>query len=242
MAVFLLFKYLLQVDKNIRILLVEDEKSLSDVIALNLRMKEYQTEVISDGAEALKSVTGSFYDLIILDIMLPNVDGFEICKKIRENDEETKILIISAKDSSADKIKGLKLGADDYLPKPFDLEELMLRVNSLLKRNTYINIKEDTYEFGSNCINFSNFMASNSKSEFQLTKREADLLQLLVEKEGQVVSREEILKRVWGYDVLPNTRTIDNFILAFRKYFEKNPKQPKHFHSVWGVGYRFTSN
>lgn len=229
-------------NKQPRILLVEDEKSLSDVIKINLDIKEYHTTVIADGALAIENLQSSLYDLVILDIMLPNVNGFQICEAIRKTNRETQILIISAKDSSEDRIKGLRLGADDYLSKPFDLEELMLRVESLLRRNIHFQNERNTFSFGKNSVDFTTYIASNGKKEFQLTKREADILQMLIEREGEVVSREDILKRIWGYEILPNTRTIDNFILSLRKYFEKNPKSPKYFHSVWGVGYRFTSS
>ncbi|MBX2845482.1 MAG: response regulator transcription factor [Saprospiraceae bacterium] len=227
-------------NENVHILLVEDEKTLSDVIALNLRMEDYHVQIANDGNEALQAIRNQIFDLILLDIMLPHVNGFDILKEVRATNQVTSVLIISAKDATTDRIQGLKLGADDYLTKPFDLEELMLRVKALLRRGSTSSIS-DVYEFGSNSINFKTFEARNQHDTIQLTKREADLLKLLVDKEGEVVSRQEILKKVWGYDVLPNTRTIDNFILAFRKYFEKDPKQPEYFHSVWGVGYRFTA-
>jgi len=226
--------------EHVHILLVEDEKTLSDVIKLNLDIEGYTVVNVNDGQKALDTLQNSVFDLIILDIMLPNVNGFEILKQVRSSNQHTSILIISAKDGTSDRIKGLKLGADDYLTKPFDLQELMLRVKALLRRGSSSSIAE-VYQFGENTINFKTFEAKNNKETFTLTKRETDLLKLLVDKNGEVVSREEILKRVWGYDVLPNTRTIDNFILAFRKYFESDPKVPKHFHSVWGVGYKFTS-
>ncbi len=222
------------------ILLIEDESSLSDVIALNLEMDGYKVKVIDDGAEVLPIFNKGSFDLILLDIMLPNVSGLEICKSVREKDANIPILILSAKDRTADRIKGLQLGADDYLPKPFDLEEMRLRVKALLRRSERLT-EYAIFEFGDNTINFETFQAANGNRNFSLTKKEIELLKLLIGKEGEVVSRDEILKQVWGYEVLPNTRTIDNFILSFRKYFEKNPKKPEHFHSVWGVGYRFTA-
>lgn len=228
-------------DENVQILLIEDEDALNEVIALNLRLEGYEVTSVMDGQEAINLLDLKRFHLIVLDIMLPNVDGFGITEHVRKNNQETQIIIVSAKDSTADKIKGLKLGADDYLPKPFDLEELLLRVKSLLKRNTNLQEKETTYQFGGNVIHFNTFMAETKAGEIQLTNREANLMALLIQKEGQVVSREDILQQVWGYgDIVPNTRSIDNFILNFRKYFEKDPKKPKHFHSVWGVGYRFT--
>ncbi len=228
-------------DETVKILLVEDEKSLNEVIALNLRLEGYDVTSVSDGQVAIDLLDQMRFHLIVLDVMLPNVDGFGITEHIRKNNQETQIIIVSAKDATADKIQGLKLGADDYLPKPFDLEELLLRVKSLLKRNNHLQELESKFVFGHNTINFNTLTAKTETGEIQLTNREANLLSLLIKKDGEVVSREDILQQVWGYgDIVPNTRSIDNFILNFRKYFEEDPKNPKHFHSVWGVGYRFT--
>jgi two-component system alkaline phosphatase synthesis response regulator PhoP len=152
------------------------------------------------------------------------------------------IIIVSAKDTSSDRIMGLKYGADDYLTKPFNLEELLLRVNNLVKRSTDTGIKDiESYAWANNEINFVTYEASGVKGYLKLTKKEVLLLKLLIDRENEVVSRQQILQSVWGYDVYPSTRTIDNFILSFRKYFEKDPKNPAHFHSVRGVGYKFTS-
>ena len=240
-VVFLPYNFRYTMNKVAKILLVEDEKSLRDVIALNLKMKGYEVSEEQDGAQALQRIQNAYFDLVILDIMLPTMSGFDICKAVREQNSTIQILMVSAKDSSADKIEGLKLGADDYLPKPFDLEELLLRVESLLRRNPNLQTSTDSITFGNNKVDFTTFEATNGSEQFQLTKREIDILELLVEKEGEVVSREDLLRKVWGYEVIPNTRTIDNYILAFRKYFEQDPKSPQYFHSVWGVGYRFTA-
>lgn len=224
-----------------KLLLVEDEQSLQEVIELNLNLKGYNVTTESDGSNALQRIKNGYFDLVILDVMLPSMSGFEVCEQVRKINKSLQILMMSAKDSSSDKIKGLKLGADDYLPKPFDLEELLLRVESLLRRNSKFQEKQTVVQFGKNTIDFNTFEANNGKKTFALTRREVEILELLIEKEGDVVSREEILRKVWGYEVIPNTRTIDNFILSFRKYFEDDAKNPKYFHSVWGVGYRFTS-
>ena len=240
-VVFLPYNFRYTMSKVAKILLVEDEKSLRDVIALNLKMKGYEVSEEQDGAQALQRIQNAYFDLVILDIMLPTMSGFDVCKAVREQNSTIQILMVSAKDSSADKIEGLKLGADDYLPKPFDLEELLLRVESLLRRNPNLQTSTDSITFGNNKVDFTTFEATNGSEQFQLTKREIDILELLVEKEGEVVSREDLLRKVWGYEVIPNTRTIDNYILAFRKYFEQDPKNPQYFHSVWGVGYRFTA-
>jgi len=180
--------------------------------------------------------------MVILDVMMPEVNGFEVCEKIRLSDSETPILFLTAKDTSKDRINGLKVGADDYLAKPFNLEELLLRVKVLIKHS--LKGKEEGEElskfvFGDNEINFSNFTAITPNGAINLTSKESQLLKLLIDRKNEVVSRNQILQYVWGYDVYPSTRTIDNFILSFRKYFEKNPKQPEHFYSIRGVGYKF---
>ncbi len=228
---------------NYRILLVEDEEHLRDTIKLNLELEGYSVTAVADGLDALTSIQESRFNLVILDIMIPSINGLDVCERIRLENRDTPVLILSAKNTSEDRVKGLKLGANDYLTKPFNLEELLLRVNILIKsglKGTENEKELYKYRFGENEIDFSTFLVTNTKGSFQITKRETMLLKLLVEKKNQVVSREQILEKVWGYDVFPSTRTIDNFILAFRKYFEADPKNPIHFHSVRGVGYKFT--
>ncbi len=230
---------------NIRILLVEDEQSLSDTIKLNLEWEGYKVQVAADGKKALKIFKQERFDLVLLDVMLPEMDGFTVCEAIRLDDTEVPILFLTAKNSSADKIAGLKIGADDYLTKPFNLEELLLRVQNLLKRSVKSNETRNqginTYNFDGYNINFSEMnVVLSDEQKVNLTKKENALLKLLIERKNEVVSREHILETVWGYDIYPSTRTIDNFIVTFRKYFEKDPSNPKHFHSVRGVGYKFT--
>ncbi len=228
---------------NYRILLVEDEEHLRDTIKLNLELEGYTVIATGDGLDALNTIREGRFNLVILDIMIPTMNGLDVCERIRLENRDTPILVLSAKNSSEDRVKGLKLGANDYLTKPFNLEELLLRVGILVKSGLKGTEKEKDlyrYRFGDNEVDFSTYTVTNSKGSFQITKRETMLLKLLIEKKDQVVSREQILEKVWGYDVFPSTRTIDNFILAFRKYFEQDPKNPKHLHSVRGVGYKFT--
>jgi len=227
-----------------RILLVEDEKHIRDAIRLNLDMDGYEVVTAERGTDALKYFGEQFFDLIILDIMLPEMDGYYICEQIRLQNNEIPVLFLTAKDSTEDKVKGLKKGADDYITKPFHLEEFLLRVKSLIKRslrNTHEAKELQLYTFGGNEVNFQTYRAKGPFGEVDLTKKEMTLLKLLVEREGEVVSRNEILKLVWGYDVYPSTRTIDNFILHFRKIFEPDSREPKFFHAVRGVGYKFTN-
>ncbi len=231
-------------EKKFSILLVEDEENLQEALKLNLELEGYEVSTSGDGAHALKMFAKEYFDLIILDVMLPEIDGITVCETIRLSNSDIPILILSAKTSSADKVLGLKKGADDYLAKPFNLEELLLRVNKLIKKSERISHKEpleEIYQFGGNRIDFKASDAINSNAEhIILTKKELLLLKLLIENKNEVVTREKILQSVWGYNVYPTTRTIDNFILNFRKYFEKDSRNPNHFHSARGVGYKFT--
>ncbi|MFM2326420.1 MAG: hypothetical protein RIR31_622 [Bacteroidota bacterium] len=231
-------------NKKFSILLVEDEENLHEALKLNLELEGYEITGAFDGAEALKAVQHEYFNLIILDVMLPEIDGLTVCETIRLQNTDIPILILSAKNSSADRISGLKKGADDYLTKPFNLEELLLRVNKLIKKSERINTREplaDVYQFGENKIDFKGLEGfSKSQQKISLTKKEVMLLKLLIENKNEVVTREKILQAVWGYNVYPTTRTIDNFILNFRKYFEEDSRNPKYFHSVRGVGYKFT--
>lgn len=227
-----------------KILLVEDEHSLSKVVALNLRLEGFDVVTVSNGREAIsmKNEIDDF-DLVILDVMLPEVSGWDICTAFKSI-SDTPILFISAKGSSSDKIKGLKLGADDYLAKPFDLEELLLRVQVLILRHAekkHPTTKNRLFNVGDFEVNTITFEVYKS-GEFieELSKREIELLKLFDEHQGEVVSRDFILDQLWGKESFPTTRTIDNYILSFRKLFEEDPRNPKYFHSIRGVGYKFT--
>lgn len=229
-----------------QILLVEDEEHLQEALKLNLELEGYEVTCATDGASAIRLFEQAHFDLIIMDVMLPEMDGISATEAIRLQNREVAILILSARDSGEDKVKGLKMGADDYLTKPFHLEELLLRIGKLIEKNNkslQLVTLPDVYQFGGNTIQFTAQKATNfSGNEFGLSKKEVMLLRLLIEHEHEVVPREKILQMVWGYQVYPTTRTIDNFILNFRKYFEPDSRQPRFFHSVRGVGYRFTAN
>lgn len=225
------------------ILLVEDELHLHDALKLNLELEGYEVVSAIDGPKALQLTQQGIFDLIILDIMLPGIDGYTILETIRLNNNDTPILILSAKNTSANRVQGLKLGADDYLTKPFNLEELLLRVAKLIQKfsaKSFIQNSLDEYHFSGNTVHFKLLEANLYHGEkINLTKKEAMLLKLLIENKNTIVTRERILQTVWGYNVFPNTRTIDNFILNFRKYFEIDSKSPLHFISIRGVGYKF---
>jgi two-component system alkaline phosphatase synthesis response regulator PhoP len=226
----------------LRVCLVEDEQSLVELISLNLEMEGYHVHCFMDGQRALDVLSKPFhFDLIILDVMLPHVNGFDICREIRKH-AATPILFLSAKGTTADRVAGLKLGANDYLAKPFDLEELLLKVQILTQG--LVSAETQSYmKIGGYRIDFSTFNVQNEAglAIHQFSKREMELLTLFHEKEGKVISRNEILDRVWGADQFPTTRTIDNYILVFRKLFEADPKTPRHFFSIRGVGYKFVS-
>lgn len=229
---------------KLSVLLVEDEENLHDALKLNLELEGYEITSAFDGNQALQKIQQEYFDLIIMDVMLPGVDGISITESIRLQNNEVPILILSAKNTSADRVQGLKKGADDYLTKPFNLEELLLRVQKLIEKNKKMQDKDfigDTYSFGKNTIDFKAQEITTRKGErIQISKKEAMLLKLLIENKNEVVPREKILQAVWGYNVYPTTRTIDNFILSFRKYFEEDSRNPKFFHSVRGVGYKYT--
>ena len=231
-------------NNNNTILLVEDEENLHEALKLNLELEGYQVVSALDGMQAIKALQNQYFDLMILDIMLPEMDGIEVLETIRVQNNHVPVLILSAKNTSADRVLGLKKGADDYLTKPFNLEELLLRVQKLIEKNKKLLDKEtvgEVYQFGKNSVDFKAQEAINKSGEhIQLSKKETMLLKLLFENKNEVVPREKILQTVWGYNVYPTTRTIDNFILNFRKYFEEDSRNPKYFHSVRGVGYKYS--
>jgi len=224
-------------------LLVEDEENMHEALKLNLEMEGYTVTSAYTGTEGLKAVQNEYFDIIIMDIMLPEIDGITVTENIRLQHNDVPVLILSARNTGSDRVLGLKKGADDYLTKPFNLEELLLRVEKLVQKNKKLQDKEtvgDIYNFGKSRVDFNAQQAVTwNGSEVELSKKEAMLLKLLIENKNKVVTREKILQMVWGYNVYPTTRTIDNFILNFRKYFEEDSRNPKHFHSVRGVGYKY---
>lgn len=234
-----------------RILVIEDEAHIADGIQLNLSIQGYGVSIARDGIEGLEQWRAWKPDLIILDIMLPMIDGFSILKTIRKEDEKVPILILSARGDTKDKVKGLRYGVDDYLSKPFDLEEFLLRVASLLKKKDWYNdpksseksghslFKGTSYAFGENHIDFITFKANCVAGEIILTEQEVILLKIFIANKGRPLSREMLLNAGWGYSSDTTTRTVDNFIVRFRKYFEKKPKKPIYFMSRRSVGYIF---
>ncbi len=230
--------------KKPSILLIEDEENLHEALKLNLELEGYEVTSAFNGTEALQKFQDEYFDLLVVDVMIPEIDGISVIETIRVHHNDVPILILSAKNTSSDRVLGLKKGADDYLTKPFNLEELLLRVQKLINKNKKMQEKDtvgDSYSFGGNVIDFKAQEATLRTGEkIQLSKKESMLLKLLIENKNEVVPREKILQTVWGYNVYPTTRTIDNFILSFRKYFEVDSRHPQYFHSVRGVGYKYT--
>ena len=227
-----------------RILVVDDEEHLALGIAENLEMEGYLTSVAHDGVQGLAAIRGAEWDLVILDVMMPEKDGLTVCAELRQEGNNVPILFLTARGDLDDRVRGLEAGGDDYLPKPFSLKELLLRVAAITRRHRgYLDrtASEGKLDFAENRVDFRTYKASSwCGTQHDLTHKEAMILKTLSEREGEIVSREEILDAVWGYEVFPSTRTIDNFIVRLRKRFERDPEEPRHFHTVRGVGYRFT--
>jgi two-component system alkaline phosphatase synthesis response regulator PhoP len=226
-----------------RILIVEDEKHLAEALAHNLKFEGYDTSVVGDAEIALERIGVQEYDLLVLDVMLPGMSGFDLCERLRESGNRVPVLFLTARNTDTDRLAGLRHGGDDYMTKPFLLEELVLRIKGILRRQDWYQTpvaERGIFRFGDSEVNFRTFRAKGPRGELQLTEKECMLMKLLVERQGQVVSRELILDRVWGYKYGSSSRTIDNFIVRLRRYFEPEPRRPKYIHSVRGVGYRFT--
>jgi len=228
--------------KGTRILLVEDEESLASGLEYNLLEEGYIVNWAKNGRVAIDLFEKEKFDLIILDIMLPYVNGFEVAERVRKSDPQIPILLLTAKTESGDKVKGLEKGADDYMTKPFHLQELLLRVKGMLKRKSWYTSasqKQSVYKFGNNEINFKTLNCLHGKENIRLTPQEAMLLKYLVEHKEEIVTRKELLENVWHLNPEVETRTVDIFIARLRKYFEPDPSNPVYFKSIRGAGYTF---
>jgi two-component system alkaline phosphatase synthesis response regulator PhoP len=226
-----------------RILIVDDEVNLADGIRENLEAEGYATDVAHNGLEGLEKLRTNEFDLALLDVMMPNLDGLQVCAAIRAEGIQTPVLFLTVKNAAEDRVRGFEVGGDDYLAKPFHLKELLLRVAAILKRSAWYSHEQAALEFADNSVDFRTYQARAwDGTEHSLTHKEAMILKMLAEHESSIVTREDILDRVWGYEVFPSTRTVDNFIVRLRKRFERNPDAPAHFHTVRGVGYRFTAD
>ncbi|MBV9696082.1 MAG: response regulator transcription factor [Gammaproteobacteria bacterium] len=227
------------------VLVVEDDPHLAAGVMENLRAEGYVVASAADGEQALAWLAAHACELIVLDVMLPGLDGFAVCRRLRAEGNNTPVLFLTARGDPADRVRGLESGGDDYLAKPFHLQEFLLRVRAIMRRWDWYRSASATeatavLRFGGNEVDFRAFRARSWNGEaHELTEKEAMILKVLAEQGGQIVSREDLLEKVWGYDVFPSTRTVDNFILRLRKRFERDPASPRHFLTVWGVGYRF---
>jgi two-component system alkaline phosphatase synthesis response regulator PhoP len=224
-----------------RILVVDDETHLADGIRENLEAEGYETDVAYDGEQGYEKLKHGHFDLALIDVMMPKMDGLELCAQLRRDGRQTPVMFLTVKGAAEDRVRGFEAGGDDYLSKPFHLQELLLRVAAILRRSRWYGASDASASFGGNRVQFKNYRAiAWDGGEHTLTHKEAMILKVLVEQADAIVTREDILDRVWGYEVFPSTRTVDNFIVRLRKRFEKNPEEPEHFHTVRGVGYRFT--
>lgn len=228
-----------------RILIVEDEPELAAGIQENLVHEGYAAEVAADGKAGLEAARSGDYELVLLDVMLPYMDGYTVCRELRQEGNAVPVLFLTAKGEPADRIRGLEEGGDDYMSKPFHLKELLLRVAAILRRNKWYGsstASDPVLHFGGNEVDFRTYRGRSADgAEHELTHKEAMILRLLAQREGEVVSRDDILDVVWGHDAFPSSRTVDNFILRLRRRFELDPHEPEHFHTMHRVGYRFTS-
>lgn len=226
-----------------RLLVVEDEEHLAEVIADNLELEGWRVEVAGDGVRALERIRSDPPELVLLDVMLPGMDGFAVCQALREEGSDVPILFLTARSSSDDRVRGLELGGDDYLGKPFELRELILRVRAILRRRQWMRSPSPAGEglaLGAARVDFKACVAEVGGRRIALSPKETLILRCLAERPGEVVTRAEILDRVWGYDAFPTTRTIDNFIVRLRRALEPDPQNPRYIHTVRGTGYRLT--
>ena len=225
-----------------KILLVEDDPHLAKGLRFNLEREGYEVSLVDNGVSALDLLREEDFDLLILDLMLPTMGGLDVARQIRETNMRFPILMLTAKSTKKDKEIGFEAGADDYLTKPFHLPELLLRVKGILRRWEWYKDPvhdQEIFRFGEMWINFGTGKANGVDGEFYLTTKEVLVMKLLVVKKGNVVTREELLEKVWGYDPETETRTVDNFISRLRKYFEKKPQEPRHIITVREKGYQF---
>ena len=221
------------------ILIIEDEAQMRSGLKDNLEFEGYAVDVAEDGQIGLDKSLSKSYDLIILDVMLPKLSGFDVCKKIRERGIKTPIIMLTAKGEEIDKVLGLELGADDYVTKPFSLRELLARVKAILRRTDESTSKaQQKITIGKLEIDFNSYTAMVEGKSVAMTHKEYEIVKYLWQHKGATVSRDNLLEEVWGYDDYPTTRTVDNFILKLRQKIEINPNRPKHILTVHGIGYK----
>lgn len=222
-----------------RILVVEDDPSILKGLKENLELENYIVANESDGLKGLNASKSGKFDLILLDVMLPSMNGFDICRNLRQENNNTPIIMLTGKAEEADKVLGLELGADDYVTKPFSVRELLARIKAILRRKNNISEISEVYKYGDVTIDFKKMDAVKGKKNIHLSLKEFEILKYFFVHEGEVVTRNDLLDNVWGYDVFPTTRTVDNYILMLRKKLENDHSVPKHFHTIPTAGYKF---
>ncbi len=222
-----------------RILIIEDEPDMRRGLQDNLEFEDYEIESTGNGNEGLRLAQKEHFDLILLDLMLPGMDGMEVCRKLKESGSTIPIVMLTARGAESDKVEGLLTGADDYITKPFSLKELLARIKVILRRTQPHTSSLHEFEFSDVRISFDKYEAWKGKTMLELSPREFEILRLFFERESETVTREEFLKEVWGYTSFPQTRTVDNHIAKLRQKIEDDPDQPKHIITVHRMGYKF---
>ena len=221
------------------ILIIEDDISILRGLKDNLSFEGYEVLTAPDGLEGLQMALDNQVDMLLLDIMLPGINGYDICRRLKKEKPELPIIMITARGTEVDKIAGLDLGADDYITKPFSIPELLARIRAVFRRTSIEGRDLATFSFANVSLDFKKFIALVNDEEIKLSSREFAIMKYMVEHEGEVIHRHDLLDKVWGYDVIPSTRTVDNYILDLRKKFEKDPANPRHITSIRGAGYKF---
>lgn len=223
-----------------RVLLVEDDPSIRAGLEMNLRVEGYETAAATDGEEALRRVRDENWDLILLDLMLPKVDGLEVLADLRQRGVATPVIVLSARGHEVDKVAALEMGADDYVSKPFGLAELLSRIKAVMRRGRVVSERASVYRFGNVEVDVERRLVTKDGHHVELTAKEFDLLQFFIQNAERVLSRDQLLDRVWAMHYEGTPRTVDNFIAQLRAKLEDVPERPRHFLTVRGVGYRFT--
>jgi DNA-binding response OmpR family regulator len=224
-----------------KILIIEDDISILRGLKDNLQYEGYSVITEINGEKGLELALKENIDLILLDIMLPGMNGYEICRKLKKEKQELPIIMITARGTEVDKVSGLDIGADDYITKPFSIPELLARVRAIFRRLTQVKNVPEEYSFGNIKLNFTEYKAFRNDEEIKLSGKEFAIIEYFIKHEGEVIHRHDLLNKVWGFEVMPSTRTVDNFIHDLRKKLEEDPSNPQHIISIRGVGYRFNS-
>lgn len=225
-----------------KILVVDDEPNMTRGLRDNLEFEGYEVDTASDGDAGLKSIVAGRYDLVLLDVMMPNLSGFDVCRKVREAGLDVPIIFLTAKGEEIDKVVGLELGSDDYITKPFSVRELLARVKAILRRKTSAPEKDhDKMRIGRLEVDFNGFTAADDNGEVKMSHKEFEILKYLMQRKNEIISRQDLLHNVWGYDETPTTRTVDNFIVKLRHKVEADPNNPRIILTVHGTGYKLIS-